>query len=131
METTMDRLESMSILVAAVEAGSLSAAARRLGTPLATVSRKISALEAHLKARLLNRSNRKLTLTDAGRSYVTSCRRILEDIGESERRTAGFIRDLSCSQDARRAFRTREVLSAQCLQQTSPHGRLRRNPFRI
>jgi DNA-binding transcriptional LysR family regulator len=40
----MDRFESMSILVAAVEAGSLSAAARKLGTPLATVSRKVSDL---------------------------------------------------------------------------------------
>ena len=39
----------MSVLVAAVEAGSLSAAARRIGTPLATVSRKVSELEAHLK----------------------------------------------------------------------------------
>jgi len=85
----MDRLDSMSILVTAVETGSLSAAARRLGTPLATVSRKVSALEAHLKTRLLNRSNRKLTLTDAGRSYVASCKRILEDIGEAERAASG------------------------------------------
>ena len=52
----MDRLESMLILVTAVEAGSLSAAARRLGMPLATVSRKVSELEAHLRTRLLNRS---------------------------------------------------------------------------
>jgi len=85
----MDRLDSMSILVTAVETGSLSAAARRLGTPLATVSRKVSALEAHLKTRLLNRSNRKLTLTDAGRSYVASCKRILADIGEAERAASG------------------------------------------
>ena len=85
----MDRLESMSILVAAVEAGSLSAAARRLGTPLATVSRKISDLEAHLKTRLLTRSNRQLTLTDSGRSYVAACRRILEEVGEAERAAAG------------------------------------------
>jgi DNA-binding transcriptional LysR family regulator len=61
----MDRLESMSILVTAVEVGSLSAAGRRLGAPLATVSRKISELEAHLKTRLLNRSSRRLSLTDA------------------------------------------------------------------
>ena len=85
----MDRLDSMSILVAAVEAGSLSAAGRRLRMPLATVSRKVSALETHLKTRLLNRSNRKLTLTDAGRSYVASCKRILEDIGEAERAAWG------------------------------------------
>jgi DNA-binding transcriptional LysR family regulator len=85
----MDRFESMSILVAAVEAGSLSAAARRLGTPLATVSRKVSELEAHLKIRLLNRSSRKLTLTDAGRSYLEACKRILEDVSEAERAASG------------------------------------------
>src|SRR5208337_3623636 len=85
----MDRLESMSILLTAVEAGSLSAAARRLDTPLATVSRKVSELEAHLKTRLLNRSSRRLTLTDAGRSYVAACRRILEDVGEAERAASG------------------------------------------
>ena len=85
----MDRLESMSILVAAVEAGSLSAAARRLATPLATVSRKVSDLEAHLKTRLLTRSNRQLALTDAGRNYVAACRRILEEVDEAERAAAG------------------------------------------
>src|SRR5208283_2092412 len=85
----MDRLESMSILVTAVEAGSLSAAGRRLGMSLATVSRKVSALEAHLKTRLLNRSSRQLTLTDADRSYVAACRRILEDVGEAERAASG------------------------------------------
>lgn len=85
----MDRLESMSILVAAVEAGSLSAAARKLGTPLATVSRKVSDLEAHLKTRLLTRSNRQLALTDAGRNYLAACRRILEEVDEAERAAAG------------------------------------------
>jgi DNA-binding transcriptional LysR family regulator len=85
----MDRLESMRVLVTAVESGSLSAAGRRLGTPLTTVSRKVSELEAHLKTRLLNRSSRKLTLTDAGRSYVAACRRILEDVGEAERTASG------------------------------------------
>ena len=85
----MDRLEAMSILVTAVDAGSLSAAARQLRTPLATVSRKVSELEVHLKTRLLNRSSRKLTLTDAGRSYVEACRRILEEVGEAERAASG------------------------------------------
>jgi DNA-binding transcriptional LysR family regulator len=85
----MDRLESMSILVAAVEAGSLSAAARRLGTPLATVSRKVSELEGHLETRLLNRTSRRLTLTDAGQSYVAACRRILEQVDEAERAASG------------------------------------------
>jgi len=56
----MDRLEAMSMLLAVVEAGSLSGASRRLKTPLATVSRRISDLERHLKTqpgrRLDNRS---------------------------------------------------------------------------
>ena len=85
----MDRLESMSTLIAAVEAGSLSAASRKLGMPLATVSRKVSELEAHLRTRLVNRTSRRLTLTDAGRSYVAACKRILDDIGEAERAAAG------------------------------------------
>lgn len=85
----MDRLESMSILVTAAEAGSLSAASRRLGTPLATVSRKVAELEAHLKTRLFNRTSRRLTLTDAGQSYLTACRQILEQIEAAERTAAG------------------------------------------
>jgi DNA-binding transcriptional LysR family regulator len=85
----VDRLESMSILVAASEAGSLSAAARRLGIPLTNVSRKVSELEAYLKTGLLNRSSRRLTLTDSGRSYVADCKRILELVGEAERAATG------------------------------------------
>ncbi|MGO4380963.1 LysR family transcriptional regulator [Pseudoduganella sp. RAF53_2] len=85
----MDRLESMSILVAVVDAGSLSAAARRLDMPLANVSRKVSELETHLKTRLLHRTTRQLSLTEAGVSYVAACRRILEDVGEAERTATG------------------------------------------
>ena len=85
----MDRLDAMSILLTAVEAGSLSGAARRLGTPLATVSRKVSELEAHLGTRLFIRSSRHMTLTDPGRSYVAACKRILNDLGEAERAASG------------------------------------------
>jgi DNA-binding transcriptional LysR family regulator len=85
----MNRLESMSILVAVVDLGSLSAAARHLGMPLATVSRKVAELETHLKTRLLHRTTRQLSLTEAGASYVAGCRRILEDIGEVERAATG------------------------------------------
>jgi DNA-binding transcriptional LysR family regulator len=84
-----DRLEAMSVLLTVVEAGSLSAASRRLGIPLATVSRKVSELEAHLKARLFTRSRRGLSLTDVGQSYVEACRRILEDISEAEQTASG------------------------------------------
>ena len=67
--SAMDRLEAMSLLVSAVESGSLSAAGRKLGVPLPTVSRKISDLEAHLNARLLVRSTRRLALTDTGAAF--------------------------------------------------------------
>ncbi|MBZ9851094.1 LysR family transcriptional regulator [Mesorhizobium sp. CA14] len=85
----MDRLDAMSLFVATAEAGSLSAAARRAGIPLATVSRKLSELEKHLGTRLLNRSTRRLTLTDAGQSYLAACRRILDEVSEAERIAAG------------------------------------------
>ena len=88
----MNRLEAMTILVAAVDTGSLSAASRRLRIPLATVSRRVSELEEHLKVRLLHRGNRKLVLTDAGRSYVDSCRRIMEEIADVERAASGEYR---------------------------------------
>ncbi|NMK45887.1 LysR family transcriptional regulator [Achromobacter sp. Bel] len=84
-----DRLESMSILVAVVHAGSFSAAARDLKMPLATVSRKVADLEAHLSTRLLHRSTRQLSLTEAGQAYVAACRHILEAVGEAERAAAG------------------------------------------
>jgi DNA-binding transcriptional LysR family regulator len=85
----MDRLEAMSILLAVVDAGSLSGAARRLGMPLPTVSRKVAELEAHLRARLLHRTTRQLSLTEAGAAYVAACRRILDEVGEAERIATG------------------------------------------
>jgi DNA-binding transcriptional LysR family regulator len=88
----MDRLEAMTILVAAVDAGSLSAASRQLRIPLAKVSRRVSDLEDHLGMRLLLRGTRKLVLTDAGHDYVASCRRILEEIAQVERTASGEYR---------------------------------------
>jgi DNA-binding transcriptional LysR family regulator len=85
----MDRLESMALFAAAVDAGSLSAAARKLGVPLSTVSRKVSELEDHLRTQLLNRTSRKLALTDAGRNYLASCRSILEQIEAAEQSATG------------------------------------------
>ena len=85
----MDRFESMSVLVAVVEAGSFSGAGRQLRMPVPTVSRKVAELEGHLQARLLVRSTRKLALTEAGESYLVACRRILEELGEAERGAAG------------------------------------------
>ncbi len=85
----MDRLDAMSVFAAIVDGGSLSAAGRQLAVPLATVSRKLADLEAHLKTRLITRSTRKLVLTDAGRDYLAACRQILEQVDEAERAAAG------------------------------------------
>jgi len=85
----MDRLEAMSLVLAVAEAGSLSAAARHRKAPLATVSRKVSELEAHLQTKLFNRSSRALVPTDAGRSYIAAAKRILADVAEAERAASG------------------------------------------
>ena len=89
MGALLDRLEAMSVLLAAVECGSLSKASRELRLPLATVSRKVAELEAHLNATLLIRSPRGLELTPAGRSYVTAAKAILEQVTEAERAASG------------------------------------------
>jgi DNA-binding transcriptional LysR family regulator len=85
----MDRLEAMEVFLAAVEGGSLSSAGRKLGMPLTTVSRKISDLERHLNARLLERSTRKVMPTDAGLDFVAACRDVLQSVHEAERTVAG------------------------------------------
>ena len=85
----VDRLEAMSLVLAVAEAGSLSAAARQQRAPLATVSRKVSELEAHLQTKLFNRSSRALIPTDAGRSYIAAAKRILADVAEAERAASG------------------------------------------
>ena len=89
---SMDRLEAMSIIVAVTETGSFSAASRRLKTPIATVSRKVSELEARLKTELFQRSSRRMMLTDAGRSYIEACKRIIEQVDEAEREVSGEYR---------------------------------------
>ena len=88
----MDRFDAMATLVAAVDGGSLSAASRALGMPLATVSRKVSELEAHLRTQLVVRTSRKLVLTEAGLAYVAASRRILDEIEDAERAASGEYR---------------------------------------
>ncbi len=85
----MNRLESMSAFVAVAESGGFSAASRRLGMPLPTVSRKVAELENALRVRLLNRTTRRVNLTESGRHFFASCRRILDDLGAAERAAAG------------------------------------------
>ncbi|WP_442581760.1 LysR family transcriptional regulator [Mesorhizobium sp. ASY16-5R] len=88
----MDRLESMSVVVAVAEAGSLSAASRKLGIPVATASRNLSELETRLNTQLFQRSSRQMRLTDAGRSYIEACKRIIEQVEDAEREVSGEYR---------------------------------------
>jgi DNA-binding transcriptional LysR family regulator len=85
----MDRLEAMQLFVATVETGSFSGAGRKLGIPLPTVSRKVAELEDHLKSRLLVRTTRKLSLTDAGAAYLAASKRILDEINAAETLASG------------------------------------------
>ncbi|MCV9962732.1 LysR family transcriptional regulator [Pararhizobium sp. BT-229] len=85
----MDRLDAMRVLLAVVDAGSLSAGSRRLNAPLPSVSRKVADLERHLGANLIIRTSRNLQLTDAGREYVEAARKIMADLEEAERRASG------------------------------------------
>ncbi len=80
----MADLYEMSVFARTVSAGSLSAAARELGVSTAVVSRKIAALEARLGVRLLNRTTRRIALTDEGARYHESCVRILAEVEEAD-----------------------------------------------
>ncbi len=77
------------MLVSSVEEGSLSAAARKMRIPVATLTRNVNDLEALVGTKLLVKTTRKLMLTDAGAEYVASAKRILEQVDEQERRAAG------------------------------------------
>jgi DNA-binding transcriptional LysR family regulator len=85
----MDRLAAIKVFAAIADAGSLSAAGRRLGMPLATVSRHLTGLEDDLGARLITRTTRDLALTEPGRHYLESCRRIIAELEAADRRVAG------------------------------------------
>lgn len=80
----MDRFEAMTIFCKAVEQGSFAAAAERLDLSTSAVSRQIAQLETLLQARLLNRTTRRISLTDDGRAYYERCLQLLSDLEEAE-----------------------------------------------
>jgi DNA-binding transcriptional LysR family regulator len=80
----MDKLSAMATFVRAVDAGSLSGAARSLPSSLTSVSRQISALEEHFGTRLLLRTTRRLALTDEGRILYERAKAILGEVKEIE-----------------------------------------------
>ncbi len=80
----MDRFLAIAAFVKVVESGSFARAAERLDTSVSSVSRHVSELEAHLDARLLNRTTRRLSLTETGRAFHERCVQLLADLEEAE-----------------------------------------------
>ena len=80
----MDKLRAMETFIRIVEGGSLTAAADALSMSPPSVVRTLAALEAALDVRLLNRTTRRLSLTDEGREYAERCKRVLAEVEEAE-----------------------------------------------
>ncbi|MCG5072696.1 LysR family transcriptional regulator [Paraburkholderia tagetis] len=80
----MDTLNCMRIFVRVAEEGGFTAAAHRLDITTAFASRAVASLETHLQARLLNRSTRRVALTEAGERYLRRCEQILAYIDQAE-----------------------------------------------
>jgi len=88
----MDRLEAMRVFCTVIEAGSFAAAAGQLGLSTSAVSRHVAQLEAHLNVRLLNRTTRRMSPTEAGFAYFERCTQLLADLEETEASVAGEAR---------------------------------------
>lgn len=89
----MNQFEAMEIFTRVVATGSFSAAAREMDAGQPKVSKQIAALENRLGSRLLHRTSRRLTLTEAGQSYYEHCLSILEQVAEAEEIVQSFAAD--------------------------------------
>jgi DNA-binding transcriptional LysR family regulator len=85
----MDRVDSIAVFAEVADRGSFSAAARRLNRSPAAVTRAVAELEARLGVRLLNRTTRAVSMTDAGQRFLAGARRVLADLAEIEQAAAG------------------------------------------
>jgi DNA-binding transcriptional LysR family regulator len=85
----MDRADSLAVFAEVVEHGSFAEAARRLGRSPAAVTRAIAELETRLNVRLLNRTTRAVSVTEAGQRLLAGAKRVLADLDEIERAAAG------------------------------------------
>jgi DNA-binding transcriptional LysR family regulator len=83
------RIEDITVFVEVVDRGSFAGAARRLGRSPAAVTRAVADLEARLGVRLLTRTTRAVSLTEAGNRFLAGARRVLSDLDEIERAAAG------------------------------------------
>src|ERR1700683_629820 len=80
----MDRLTSLTTFVQVVDSGGFSAAGRRLKMSTTMVSNHVQALEDRLGARLLNRTTRKVSLTEVGKAYYSQCTHILAELEQAD-----------------------------------------------
>ena len=87
----MDRFDELQAFVSTADAGSLSAAARKLGRSAPSVTRAVASLEARVGAELLRRTTRSLKLTEAGERYLVVARRVLADLAEAETTTSASV----------------------------------------
>jgi len=81
----MDRFSALRVFAQVVESGGFSRAAERLGVSTTAVSRQVAELEAHLQTRLLNRTTRRLSLTESGQAFYGRAVQVLNDLDEAER----------------------------------------------
>src|SRR5271156_5183134 len=84
----MDRFDNMRVFVKVVESNSFAGAATRLDISASMVTLHVKELEERLGVRLLNRTTRKVSLTETGRAYYERCTRLLADLEETERATS-------------------------------------------
>lgn len=91
----MNQLQAMRVFTRVVDLSSFSLAGKQLGMSAAAVTRSVGMLEAHLNMRLLNRSTRSLSLTEAGRLYLDGCRAVIEKLDEVESDLVRATRDPS------------------------------------
>ena len=101
----MDRLHSMRVFSRVIDEGSFAAAARALNVSPAVITRLVADLEEHLGARLVNRTTRRLALTDIGESYLERARQILAEVDDAEalasaRRPSRAARSACCAPPA-------------------------------
>lgn len=91
----MDRLQSIRVFQQVVDDGSFAAAARKFDMSAAVVTRLVGDLEEHLGVRLLQRTTRRLALTDAGEAYLARVRHILNDIDEAHAAAQAHAQEMS------------------------------------
>jgi DNA-binding transcriptional LysR family regulator len=93
--TPMDRLMSMRVFERVIDEGGFAAAARSLDMSPAVVTRLVADLEDHLGARLLHRTTRRLSLSDAGEAYLSRVRAILQDVDEAHQMASSHTHELA------------------------------------